>query len=264
MGLIMLRFGYTRGLPEEVGTAWGCRAVVTDDGTVHVVLDRISAFGPQINRLREHLDRLPFHRSWQSRAGELLRAGMMDTRVDEEFVLYADDVVMVRGNTQASAGHLYVCAYFQPRAEVFADAPEIAERSEAGEKASDMLEPDERLLDQWLQLGQENPWIREASDPPFTKDSFYGCQSIDELEERLDFTNWSLGQAFYYRNLCFINQVNGGDEWLTIKTFRDEDRLTSLAFESFTFSSYIEEGRFKNLILRLLKASQEDCRRLTY
>jgi len=125
-------------------------------------------------------------------------------------------------------------------------------------------EPDEELINQWLQIGRENSWIRDASDPPFTRDSFYGCQSIDELEERLDFTNWSLGTAFYYRDLCFINQVDGGDEWLTIKSFRDEDRLDSLAFESITFGRTIEEGRFKGLINRLLNASKEDCRRLTY
>jgi hypothetical protein len=121
--LIMLRFGYTRGLPEGTETAWGCRAVVTDDGTVHVVQDRISAVGPQIDRLVEHLDRLPFHRSWRSRAGELRRAGVMDTRVDEEFALYADDVVVIKGNTQASAGYLYVCAYFRPTPDQVAKHP---------------------------------------------------------------------------------------------------------------------------------------------
>jgi hypothetical protein len=94
--------------------------------------------------------------------------------------------------------------------------------------------------------------------------SFYGCQSLDELEERLGFCMWALGTAFYYRELCFINQVDGGDEWLTIRAFREGGKVDSLAFESITFSSYIEEGRFKDLIERLLKANKEDCRRLTY
>lgn len=146
----------------------------------------------------------------------------------------------------------------------YQDALDLAMRSMLNQPVRVIPMPDDRLISQWLQLGQESPWIREASDPPFNRESFYGCQSIDELEERIGFANWSLGQAFYYRNLCFINQVNGGDEWLTIKTFRGENRPTSLAFESFTFGPYIEEGRFKNLILRLLKASKEDCRRLTY
>jgi hypothetical protein len=125
-------------------------------------------------------------------------------------------------------------------------------------------EPDEELLTQWLQIGRENAWIRHADDPPFTRSSFYGCQSVDELEERIGHGNWSLGTAFYYRDLCFINQVDGGDEWLTIRSFREGGGLDSLAFESITFGSFIEDGQFKSLIERLLRASKEDCRRLTY
>lgn len=141
---------------------------------------------------------------------------------------------------------------------------DLAQRWTLVQEVRVIPEPDQALLDQWYELGRQNPWIRHADDPRFTRASFYGCQSIDELAKRLSFTNWSLGTAFYYRNLCFINQVNGGDEWLTIKTFRDDGRPSSLAFESITFERYIEEGRFKNLIERLLKASKEDCRRLTY
>ena len=123
---------------------------------------------------------------------------------------------------------------------------------------------DQELLSQWYEIGRGNLWIRHADDPPFTRASFSGCQSIDELEERLGYTNWSPGTAFYYRDLCFINQVDGGDEWLTIKTFWEDGRPSSLTFESITVDRYIKEGRFKDLIERLLKASKEDCRRLTY
>jgi hypothetical protein len=141
---------------------------------------------------------------------------------------------------------------------------DLAERWTLVEEVRVIPEPDETLLNQWYELGQRNSWIKTADDPPFTMTSFYGCQSVDELEERLSFTNWSLGTAFYYRDLCFINQVDGGDEWLTIRAFRSEGKVTSLAFESITFERYIEEGRFKGLINRLLNASKEDCRRLTY
>jgi hypothetical protein len=112
--MTMQEFGYTRGLPEGTETAWGCRAVVTDDKLVHVVRDRTSAVGPEIGYLLRYLHDLPLRGDWQNRASELLRAGVMDARVDEEFVLYADDAVVVKENTQASAGYLYVCAYFQP------------------------------------------------------------------------------------------------------------------------------------------------------
>jgi hypothetical protein len=111
----MLKFGYTRGLPKGTETAWGCRAVVTDDRTVHVIQDRTSAVGPESGRLLAYLHDMPLRGDWQDRASELLRAGVMDTRLDEEFVLYADDVVVIKGNTQGSAGYLYVCAYFRPK-----------------------------------------------------------------------------------------------------------------------------------------------------
>jgi hypothetical protein len=42
------------------------------------------------------------------------------------------------------------------------------------------------------------------------------------LEECLGYTDWPFGTAFYYRDLRFINQVDGGDEWLTIKAFWDD------------------------------------------
>lgn len=113
----MLRFGYTRGLPAGTETAWGCRAVVTDDGAVHVVWGRISAVGPEADRLVAYLQDLPLRGDWQDRAMGLLRAGVIDTRLDEEFVLYADDPVVIKGNTQVSGGYLYVCAYFRPASE---------------------------------------------------------------------------------------------------------------------------------------------------
>lgn len=115
---------------------------------------------------------------------------------------------------------------------------------------------DDTLREQWYQLGAKNPWIRPADDPPFTRTSFIGCYSIEELEEQLGFGNWSLGTAFYYHDLCFINQIDGGDEWLTIRH--------GIAFESITFRSYIENGEFASLITRLLTASKEQCQRLEY
>jgi hypothetical protein len=44
------------------------------------------------------------------------------------------------------------------------------------------------------------------------RDSFHECYMLTALEERIGHGNWLLGTAFFYRDLCFINQVNGGDE----------------------------------------------------
>jgi hypothetical protein len=63
--------------------------------------------------------------------------------------------------------------------------------------------------------------------------------------------------AFYYRDLCLINQVNSGDKWLTIRAFPRGGRLESLAFESITFGGFIIGGMFRELIERLLRASKK-------
>ncbi|HKX24265.1 MAG TPA: DUF3846 domain-containing protein [Candidatus Saccharimonadales bacterium] len=113
-----------------------------------------------------------------------------------------------------------------------------------------------KLIEKWLRIGQENPWIRTAYDPPFTWESFAECYTLAELQERIVQASWSLGTAFYYRDLCFINQIDGGDEWLTIRY--------DIAFESITFAPFIERGEFASLVQRLLTASKEQCQQLEY
>jgi hypothetical protein len=120
-------------------------------------------------------------------------------------------------------------------------------------------------IDQWLQIGQRSRHLENAGDPPFTRESFARCSTLDELEDRISSGNWSLGTAFYYRDLCLINQVDGGDEWLTIRSFTDEDgETTSIAFETFIFGPFIERGEFATIIRRLLAASRDQCERLQY
>jgi hypothetical protein len=112
------------------------------------------------------------------------------------------------------------------------------------------------LIKLWIKIGRNNPWIKYACDPPFNEISFCECSSIDELAEKIGHGNWCLGAAFFYKNICFINQVDGGDEWLTIKD--------DYAFESFTFSRIIKDGLFKGYIERLLAATREQCIKLEY
>lgn len=110
----------------------------------------------------------------------------------------------------------------------------------------------------WLKLGRANPWIKCADDPRFAERSFYECDTLGELREWLDHGNWSLGQAFSYHDLCFINQVDGGDEWLTIRH--------GIAFESISARLIIERdpAEWDALVERLLAATPEQCRTLTY
>ncbi|ARP71761.1 DUF3846 domain-containing protein [Streptomyces pluripotens] len=113
-----------------------------------------------------------------------------------------------------------------------------------------------KLIQEWLRIGKENPAIVAATDPPFTEGSFEECFTVEELEERITAASWGIGTAFYHRDLCFIQQVEGGDEWLTIRH--------SVAFESITVLPLIERGELASLVRRLLAASKEQCQRLEY
>lgn len=138
-----------------------------------------------------------------------------------------------------------------------------------------------------MKAANKNPWISgrvaiEDGDPlsaleyQFTKDSISECQTMEELKEKLDNGNWCIGQCFTFRDLVFINQVNGGDEWLTLKFFGDE----LVSFESITFRPMIHDYKeiegenfhmymkddkiprervFEWFIERLLKATKEQC-----
>jgi hypothetical protein len=111
----------------------------------------------------------------------------------------------------------------------------------------------------WLKIGKENPWIRQAGDPPFDTRSFYACVHDDELLDKFAHGNWCLGQAFYRGDLCFIQQRNGGDEWLVIKQ--------DVPFESISFGRMVRDhGReaAQTLLDRLRTASVERCRSLEY
>jgi hypothetical protein len=116
----------------------------------------------------------------------------------------------------------------------------------------------------WFEIGKKNPWIREATDPPFTIESFSGeadCATVQQLVRSILRGNWCLGTVFHHQDICFINQVDGGDEWLTIKG--------RTPFESITFRTFREtheeaERRASETIERIRKATEEQCRRLAY
>ncbi|WEA01768.1 hypothetical protein [Mucilaginibacter sp. SJ] len=112
------------------------------------------------------------------------------------------------------------------------------------------------LIPVWEALGLANPWIAEANDPPFDKQQLVRIATLAELENIFQQGNWCLGQGFHFMNLCFINQIDGGDEWLTIKD--------DYAFESFTWCRFIQKGEFTPMIERLLIATKEQCINLEY
>jgi len=110
-------FGYNAGLPVDRTVAWGARLIVTQDGHVDFVYDRQAAIGAEEprRRLLDHLNgnAVPIERI----IGDLLRRGEMRIAVAQEFTVYADSVVVVKANTNASYGYCYVVAYFAQAAD---------------------------------------------------------------------------------------------------------------------------------------------------
>ena len=98
----------------------------------------------------------------------------------------------------------------------------------------------------------------------YTFGNYYACRTIDELKKAFLYGNWAIRQGFIYESLGFINQINGGDEWWTIKKFHDG---SILAFESITMTLIIKdnpEGYFEEYIAQMLKATREQCLKLEY
>ena len=111
-------------------------------------------------------------------------------------------------------------------------------------------------IETWLALGYANRWIRRACDPPFTRASFTCCANAAELTARLAHGNWCLGSAFYFRDLCFIEQVAGAGEWLVIKQ--------NVAFESASCERMIANATFDEFLARVQAATPAQCAALEY
>jgi hypothetical protein len=108
----------------------------------------------------------------------------------------------------------------------------------------------------WVALGEENRWIRRACDPPFTRQSFSACADEADLKQRLGHGNWCLGTAFYFGDLCFIEQQSGAGEWLVIKR--------NIAFESASCGDMIAAGTFDGFLADIQTATIEQCATLNY
>lgn len=95
------------------------------------------------------------------------------------------------------------------------------------------------------------------SDYPY---SFNEITDIEILESFFDHGNWSVRAGIVFADLAFINQVNGGDEWWTLKY----DGEKWIDFESITFGGMIKQGRFHKFIHRLVAATPIQCEEMRY
>lgn len=74
------------------------------------------------------------------------------------------------------------------------------------------------------------------------KNSFCVIDDVQKLKAFFIHGNWCLGQGVIHKSLCFIQQIDGGDEWLTMKKFKDK----VYSFESITFRPMCHDYQSKD------------------
>ena len=91
---------------------------------------------------------------------------------------------------------------------------------------------------------------------------FSRASTIKDLADFFSNGNWAIRQGVLFGDLAFIQQVNGGDEWWTLKRCPDGSWL---AFESYTMSYILPDmSRFTRAIASMQLATPEECKRLEY
>ena len=113
----------------------------------------------------------------------------------------------------------------------------------------------DNLKKMWVEIGKKNPWIRVANDPRFDINQVHEKKTISDLHDHFVHGNWCLGDAPFYKNICFINQDDGGGEYLVI---RDD-----IPFESITVK-YFPLEKLTDFINRVLNATEKQLRELEY
>jgi hypothetical protein len=101
----------------------------------------------------------------------------------------------------------------------------------------------------------ENPWLADTEyDLMDYRYSFQEASGIDELRDVFNHGNWAIRSGYIYKDLAFVQQVDGGDEWLTLKNENGKWR----SFESISFGQILKEHGdeyFSNYMNRLANST---------
>jgi len=109
MPLPRLAYGLADAVPPTATSAWGCRAIITQDGHIDLVPDRIDRQGPAA--ILDLLNAEFPPASLTSTLAGLLRSGQMNTRAPQQFILHQSASLTVIADTLASAGYCYLAAW---------------------------------------------------------------------------------------------------------------------------------------------------------
>jgi hypothetical protein len=135
----------------------------------------------------------------------------------------------------------------------------------------DQFPINENVVLAFMKKANENPWINgrvsiEDGDPlsameyALNRNKFTFAHRFKVLKEFFEHGNWAQNEAIVYRDLCFVQQINGGDEWLVMKWFKDH----AISFESMSFRFALKRGDFEDIINDLCNATEEQCKNLEW
>lgn len=101
----------------------------------------------------------------------------------------------------------------------------------------------------------KNPWLADPENDLFGYEySFREVSGMDELRDIFIHGNWAIRTGYVLKDLAFIQQANGGDEWLTLKKENGQWR----DFESISFRAILVnqgEDYFRQYMSRLIHSS---------
>lgn len=128
---------------------------------------------------------------------------------------------------------------------------------------------DEITDNECIAICQQNNWLKKGgypfNDEPFLEyDSPYTFKKAQDLETlKLFFFhgNWSIRTGILYQDLLFVNQINDGDEWWTLKRNKAGKWIP---FESISFEHIIKDNEFEGFMQNLIEATIKQCKNLTY
>jgi hypothetical protein len=136
-----LGFGYSRGVPEDITTAWGARLIAPND-LLHDRQDLKAESDEAKQELIAWLNGEPSGQGAISRALKALSEQASELRYREgEFTVYEDEDGIVVGNTQQSGGYVYVAGWLKPdrlSAEARERLTEIRRMTEIGRTHEDL------------------------------------------------------------------------------------------------------------------------------
>jgi hypothetical protein len=122
----------------------------------------------------------------------------------------------------------------------------------------------------FFQLGMKNDWMNgnaAIADGDFiveedrlNKNKGFIIEDKEELKEFFKQGNWCLGESVMYKDFCFMNQIDGGDEWMVVKYGKDG----TFSFESWSCARMIESGEFDKNLESIEKATDEQLRKWDY